>query len=69
MEIRPYYKGELAQMYAPYLTQKSATNRLWDWIKLNTELYDALLRSGYRPTQRYFTSYQVRLIVEYLGEP
>lgn len=69
MEIRPYYKGELAQLYFRYHTQQSAVNRLNAWIHLNTELYDALLRSGYKSRQRTFTSYQVRLIVEFLGEP
>ncbi|MBR5203930.1 MAG: DUF4248 domain-containing protein, partial [Bacteroidaceae bacterium] len=28
MEIRPYYKSELAQAYAPDITLKAALNRL-----------------------------------------
>lgn len=71
MEIRPYSKSELAQMYAPELGAgtNSALNRLSVWINRNPELLQALERSGYTKNQRLFTSYQVRLIFEYLGEP
>ena len=56
--IRPYYKSELAQAYAPDICPNAALNRLALWIKTN-----------YRTTQRMFTSRQVALIFEYLGEP
>ncbi|MBQ8675204.1 MAG: DUF4248 domain-containing protein [Bacteroidaceae bacterium] len=69
MHIRPYYKGELAMLYAPNLTQQSATNRLNHWLRTNRELWGALQRSDYNTRQKLFTSYQVRLIVEFLGEP
>lgn len=67
--IRPYYKSELAEAYAPYLTPGSALNRLAQWIEHNTPLSEALAKTGYRRTQRVFTSRQVALIFEYLGEP
>ncbi len=67
--IRPYYKGELAQAYAPYLATGSALNRLALWIRLNEPLSDALKQTGYRTNQRTFTSKQVALIFEHLGEP
>lgn len=67
--IRPYYKGELAQAYAPYLSSGSALNRLASWIKLNTPLSEALARTGYHHRQKLFTSRQVALIFEFLGEP
>lgn len=67
--IRPYYKGELAQAYAPDISERSAVNRLAHWIKFNADLSEALLRTGYHPRQRIFTSRQVALIFEYLGEP
>lgn len=67
--IRPYYKSELAQAYAPYLSQGAALNRLAHWIKVNEPLTTALLQTGYRPKQRTFTSKQVSLIFEHLGEP
>ena len=69
MKIRPYYKSELAQAYAPDISPGAALNRLALWIKTNTQLTEALKQTTYRPTQRMFTSRQVGLIFEYLGEP
>ena len=69
MEIRPYYKSELAQAYAPDITLKAALNRLALWIKTNTQLTEALKRTNYRSTQQIFTSRQVTLLFEHLGEP
>ena len=68
-EIRPYFKNELAQAYAPEISQKAAVNRLSLWIKLNNPLFEALLSTGYQSNQRVFTSRQVELIFKYLGEP
>lgn len=67
--IRPYYKSELAEAYAPYLCPNAALNRLAHWIKLNAPLSEALAQTGYRRNQRLFTSRQVALIFEHLGEP
>ena len=67
--VRPYYKSELAKAYAPYLAPGSALNRLAHWISLNAPLSQALAETGYRRSQRLFTSRQVALIFEYLGEP
>ena len=69
MTIRHYYKWELAQAYAPNLSPGSAVNRLTAWIKLNVSLSEALVQTGYNPRQRLFTSKQVALIFEFLGEP
>lgn len=69
MKVRPYYKSELAEAYAPTLTTHSALNRLALWIDTNAPLSEALSQTGYRRTQRIFTSRQVALIFEYLGEP
>ena len=44
-------------------------NRLALWIDLNAPLSKALAQTGYRRTQRIFTSRQVALIFEHLGEP
>lgn len=67
--IRPYSKGELAQAYAPDISQGAALNRLAQWIKFNAVLTEALEQTGYRPGQRVFTSRQVALIFEHLGTP
>ena len=68
-KVRPMSKMELAMAYAPNLTQQGAVNRLMDWIHHNPELTDMLLRSGYRKSQKLFTSLQVRYIIDYLGDP
>ena len=67
--IRPYYKSELAQAYAPDICMGAALNRLASWIRTNTQLSEALAQTNYRVNQRMFTSRQVALIFEYLGEP
>lgn len=67
--VRPMSKSELAMAYAPTLTTQGAVNRLMEWIHHNPELTEALLRTGYRKTQKLFTSLQVRTIFSYLGEP
>lgn len=69
MEIRPYSKSELAQAYAPAITQQAAVKRLVAWIKVNRKLSESLQQMGYYKTQRVFTGRQVALIFEYLGEP
>ena len=68
-KIRPLSKSELAMAYAPNLTVQGAVNRLMQWIRHNPELAEALERTGYRKTQKLFTSLQVRTIISYLGEP
>lgn len=67
--VHPYYKSELAQAYAPYLSTGAALKRLAYWIRLNGPLTAALKETGYRNKQRTFTSKQVELIFEYLGPP
>ena len=69
MKIRPYYKSELAEAYAPDISTGAALNRLALWIKTNIQLTEALKQTNYRSTQQIFTSRQVALIFEYLGEP
>ena len=35
--VRPYYKRELAEAYAPTISPASALNRLSKWMKLNLD--------------------------------
>ena len=67
--FRTYGKGELAQLYNPSITSRAACKKLQIWIERNTELHAALLRSGLTPHSKEYTPYQVRLIVDALGEP
>lgn len=68
-KVRSMSKTELAMAYAPNLTVQAAVNRLMQWIRHNPELAEDLRHTGYRKTQKLFTSLQVRTIVSYLGEP
>ena len=67
--FRTYGKGELAQLYNPSITSRAACKKLQRWIERNTELHAALQRSGLTPHSKEYTPYQVRLIVDALGEP
>jgi prolyl-tRNA synthetase len=65
IKIRPYGRIELAKLYFPQLTPKSAWRKLKGWMDFNPELRQILRESN----QRTFTSNQVAKIVEMLGEP
>lgn len=67
--VKSYTKQELAKLYAPDLTSKSAGKRLCQWIKLCKPLCEELNKTGYNPLQRVLNPMQVRLIFKYLGEP
>ena len=67
--IRAYTKQELAKMYAPELTEKSAGKRLCQWMKLCKPLWEELKATGYNPMQRVLNPMQVFLIFKHLGEP
>lgn len=66
-KIRSYGKSELASLYMPTISPKSAWNTFHKkWMSLNPRLYDLLQATG---TRRRFTPQEVRIIVEELGEP
>lgn len=67
--IRQYTKKQLALMYFPDSNPRTAVKHLMAWIHLCVPLWDELLHSGYQPTSKSFTPRQVKLIIEYLGEP
>jgi hypothetical protein len=67
--IRTYTKKELALCYFPNSKPRTAVNHLMSWIGRCHQLSDHLKASGYQPSRKDFTPHQVRLIVEYLGEP
>lgn len=63
-------KKELAYLYFPSATNPhSAVKRLMAWINNCEELHRSLVAIGYVKNRRWFTPREVRLIVEYLGEP
>lgn len=69
IDIIAMNKRDLAQLYSPELTPRSAVNRLMRWISIHPVLSDELRKAGYRKGSRVFSPRQVELIVEHLGEP
>ena len=69
MKIRSYCKQELALLYFPDSTPRTATRNLMRWINRNHQLCKELQDTGYYPNSKFFTSRQVCIILDYLGEP
>lgn len=61
--------SELAILYFPHSSVKSASVQLKRWITYNRALQEELNATGYRNGQRILTPKQVDLIIHYLGEP
>lgn len=67
--IRSYSYCELAMLYFPNSTKKSASAQLGRWMRQNEKLKMQLCELGYRPRKKILTPSQVKLIVELIGEP
>ena len=68
--VKAYSKAELAMLYFPESNSTHvAVNRLMSWIKRCTPLWKELQRQGYRKTTNWFSPREVRMIIDYLGEP
>jgi len=68
--IHAYSKQELANAYFPTASSsRVAVNHLMAWVHRCTPLWEGLAETGYNRCSKYFTSKQVMLIVEHLGEP
>jgi hypothetical protein len=67
--IRSYSYGELALLYFPNSTKKSATTQLRRWIRRNQELRKTLAQLGFADRQRILTPRQVEVVVQFVGEP
>jgi hypothetical protein len=67
--IRSYGYGELALLYFPNSTKKSATTQLRRWIRRNGELQRTLNQMGFTERQRILTPRQVEVVVQFVGEP
>ena len=67
--IRQYTKKQLALMYFPDSNPRTAVKHLMAWIRLCTPLWSELQTTGYQKMSKNFTPRQVKLIIEYLGEP
>ncbi len=67
--IRTYTKKELALMYFPESSPRVAVNHLMAWVYRCTPLIKELEKTGYQKSSKAFTPKQIRMVVEYLGEP
>jgi hypothetical protein len=56
-------------MYMPDIKRESAVRQLNRWITTCADLSRELRATDYNPFSKTLTALQVRLIVEYLGEP
>jgi hypothetical protein len=67
--IRTYGFSELAQLYFPSITKRSASWQLKRWIDASPELKRSLECLGRKSRQRLLSPAQVSLIVHAFGEP
>ena len=69
-QLRSYSLTELAQLYRPHLSPRSAARTLRNWIRRNPELQESLAATGFDPDSiRILTPLQVTIIITFLGEP
>lgn len=68
-KIKSYGYGELAQLYFPNITPKSASWQLRKWIVASPRLIILLNETGYKSKSKLLTPVQVRIIVMEFGEP
>jgi hypothetical protein len=67
--IRSYGFGELAQMYFPSISKKSAAAQFRKWIRTSKTALPLLENFGYKIGNRLLTPAQVNIIVDEFGEP
>lgn len=67
--IRSYSYCELAMLYFPNSTKKSASAQLGRWIRGNEKLRSQWLALGFKPRKKILTPNQVKSVVEVFGEP
>ncbi|OYU93883.1 MAG: hypothetical protein CFE21_18805 [Bacteroidetes bacterium B1(2017)] len=68
-KVRAYGFGELAQLYFPNITKKSASAQLKVWIVENKILNQKLILAGFKIGNRLLTPNQVKCIIMEIGEP
>ena len=68
-KVRAYGYGELAQLYFPSISKKSATWQLRRWIVSDSTLCLSLANIGYKKGARLLKPSQVQLIIDTFGEP
>jgi len=67
--IRSYSYCELAMLYFPNSTKKSASVQMGRWIRRSLKLREQLKEIGFNKGIKILTPLQVKLIIEYFGQP
>ena len=67
--IRTYGFNELAHLYFPQSTPKSATQTFGRWIHSNPKLVASLTELQWMKRRKYLTPKQVKLLVDYFDPP
>jgi hypothetical protein len=68
-KIKSYGYGELALLYFPNSTKKSASVQFGRWLRQNETLISKLKELGFKPGNKILTPKQVQVLVEIIGEP
>ena len=67
--IQTYGFGELAELYYPDRDYNSALRLFRKELRETRGLWPALQAEGYKENSKVLTRAQVRVIVQYLGDP
>ena len=68
-KIRDYPFGDLAQMYYPDHNYDSALRLFREEMHKTRSMWEAMTAEGYKENTKMLTRAQVRVIVNYLGDP
>jgi lipoprotein NlpI len=68
-KVRAYGFGELAQLYFPNLSKRSASAQLRNWIKENPFLIEKMETVGFYFGKKLLTPMIVSLLLEEFGNP
>jgi hypothetical protein len=68
-KIRSYGYGELAQLYFPNVSKKSATWQLRLWIRKSPQLVINLKAKGHNKGQKILSPAQVEILITHFGRP
>lgn len=68
-KIKSYGYGELAQLYFPNISKKSASWQLTIWIKNSKNLTKNLRKLGKKPGQKILSPLQIEAIIKEFGIP
>jgi hypothetical protein len=68
-KIKSYGFGELAQMYFPSISKKSAAAQFRRWIRMSKTVLSMLENRGYKVGNRLLTPAQVKVLLNEFGEP